>query len=279
MRRYLPITLLFLAAATTQAGEKKLDRTFTVAPGGSLVVDADGASVQVSGHDSNQVVVHMVMRGPDKDFARSTLDAVQKDNQVIVTMRKGKDGWFSWGNWNTEQSIEVTVPRRYAINVRTSGGSVELRDTVGAASVRTSGGSITAKSVTGNVELKTSGGSIEAEGIRGDVDASTSGGDVRLLQVDGKIRGNTSGGSVHCSLVGANRGVSATTSGGSIELRLPRGTAGNLEATTSGGDVKSDLPITSTSWDDSRVVGTLNGGGQAIYARTSGGSIRLRAEN
>ena len=279
MRRYLAITLMFIAAGVAQAGEKKLDRTCTVAPGGSLVVDADGATVQVSGNDSNQVIVHAVIRGPDKDFEKTRLDAVQNGNQVTVTMRKDKNSWFSWGNWNAEQSIEVTVPRHYGVTVRTSGGSIELEDTVGNASLRTSGGTISAKSVTGNLELRTSGGSIHTETIRGDVDASTSGGDVRLMQVDGKIRGNTSGGSVRVSLVGANRGVSATTSGGSIEVGLPRNTAGNLEASTSGGDVKSDLPVTSTSWEDTRVVGTLNGGGQPIYARTSGGSIRVRAEN
>ena len=280
MRRYLAIALISIAAASAQAGEKKLDRTFNVAPGGALTVDADGATVKVSGNDSNQVVVRMIIRGPDKDFAKTRLDAVQNGNDVTATMKRGKDSWLSWGNWNTEESIEVTVPKRYGITVRTGGGSVELRDTVGAATLHTSGGSINAQSVTGNIELRTSGGSIHAENIRGDVDAATSGGDVKLLDVDGKIRGNTSGGSMRCSLVGANRGISATTSGGTIELTLPRSTTGNVEATTSGGQIDTDLPVTSTGrQQDSRLVGTLNGGGASIYARTSGGSIRLRAAN
>jgi DUF4097 and DUF4098 domain-containing protein YvlB len=280
VRRYLAIAAILIAAASAQAGEKKLDRTFNVAPGGALTVDANGAWVKVTGSDGNQVVVHMLIRGPDKDFAKVKLDAAQNGNDVTVTMKKGNDSWFTWGGWNTEQSIEVTVPRRYGITVRTGGGSVELRDTVGAATLHTSGGSITAEGVSGNIELRTSGGSIHAENIKGDVDAATSGGDVRLLGVDGKIRGNTSGGSMRCSLVGANRGISATTSGGTIELTLPRTTAGNVEATTSGGQIDSDLPVTSTGrLQDSRLVGTLNGGGASIYARTSGGSIRLRAAN
>jgi DUF4097 and DUF4098 domain-containing protein YvlB len=277
VRLYLTIALALLAAGPLQAGEKKLDRTFTVSPGGSLLVEADGATVQVTGNDGNQVVVHMAIRGPDKDFAKTTLDAVQTGNDVAVTMRKDKESWFSWGNWNSEQNIEVSVPRRYAVKVRTSGGSVELRNTEGTASLRTSGGDITAQHVTGAVELKTSGGSIQADTIRGDVDANTSGGDVRLLRVDGKIRGHTSGGSVHCSLVGANRGISATTSGGDIELRLPRNTAANLEANTSGGDVESDIPVAMQRSEDSRMVGPMNGGGALIHAHTSGGSIAVRA--
>jgi DUF4097 and DUF4098 domain-containing protein YvlB len=221
----------------------------------------------------------MVFRGSDKEIADLRLDAVQKDGGVTITAKKEKRSWFSWGGWSGEQQIEVTVPRRYAVNVRTGGGSVELRDTTGIATLRTSGGDISAKNVTGNVELRTSGGSIHAEAIKGDVDADTSGGDVRVLRADGKIRADTSGGSVRVSLTGANRGISATTSGGDIEVRLPRGTAGTVEASTSGGDIESDLPVTTTVWKDSRLEGTLNGGGESIYAHTSGGSIRLRAEN
>ncbi len=279
MPRHFALALMVLAAGSTQAAEKTLDRTFAVSPGGSLIVDADGAEVHVSGNDANKVTVHMVNRASDENLANTTLDAVQKGNDVTVTMKRAKRGWFSWGGWNSEQSIEVTVPRRYGINVQTSGGSIELRDTAGVVALRTSGGDISARNLAGNAELRTSGGSIRVETIRGDVDANTSGGDVRLQNVDGKIAARTSGGSVHCSLVGANRGISATTSGGEIELSLPRATVANVEATTSGGEVTSELPVTSTRWGDSHLEGSLNGGGQPIYARTSGGSISLRAVN
>lgn len=276
--RLSALALVLLVAGCAQAADKTLDRTFTVTPGGTLFVDADGASIHVSGNDSNQVVVHMVFSGSDKDLAKMKVDAIQKDNDVTVTMRNARHSWFSWGSWG-EQDIQVTVPRRYATNLRTGGGSVELRDTTGAATLNTSGGDISAKNVIGNVELRTSGGSIHADTIRGDVDADTSGGDVRLLHIDGKIRGNTSGGSVHCSLVGANRGISATTSGGDIELSLPRNTTANIDASTSGGEVKSEIPVTSTEWKEMALVGSINGGGERLYAHTSGGSISVRAEN
>jgi DUF4097 and DUF4098 domain-containing protein YvlB len=99
------------------------------------------------------------------------------------------------------------------------------------------------------------------------------------LSVDGKIRGQTSGGGVQCSLVGVNRGISATTSGGSIELTVPRGTTANLEATTSGGGIDTDLPVASNKWEQDHLKGSINGGGQPIDVHTSGGSISLRAAN
>ena len=258
--RLSAIALVLIAAGSAHAAEKTLDRTFTVSPGGELVVDADGASVHVSAIDGNQVIVHMVFGGSERNLDDIKLDAIQKDNGVTVTARKPGRNWFSWGRWG-KQEIEVKVPRRYGVNVRTGGGS------------------ISAKNVTGNVELRTSGGSIHVDTIRGDVDADTSGGSVQLLNIDGKIRGNTSGGSVRCSLVGANRGISVTTSGGSIELKLPRGTTANIEARTSGGQVSTEIPVTSTAREKSELVGTVNGGGERIYAHTSGGSIAVREAN
>ncbi|HEU5134849.1 MAG TPA: DUF4097 family beta strand repeat-containing protein [Steroidobacteraceae bacterium] len=280
MTRYSAIALVLLAASPAVAEEKTVERTFTVSPGGALVVDADSASVRVSGGNANQVTVRMRARGSKEDLAAAQFDAFQKDGGVTITMRqRGKDGWFNRGSWNSEGHIEVTVPQRYAINVKTGGGSVELTDTIGSATLRTSGGDIEVKGVSGDIKAHTSGGGIFADTIRGDVDAATSGGDIRLLQVDGKIRGQTSGGSVHCSLTGLNRGISAMTSGGSIELTLPRATTANLKATTSGGEFTSEVPVAIAEQQDGRVRGSINGGGPPIDVSTSGGGISLRAAN
>jgi DUF4097 and DUF4098 domain-containing protein YvlB len=276
--RYSAIALVLLAAGTANAAEKTFDRTFTVSPGGSLVVDADSASVSVSGTDSNQVTVHMIARGPEKELASMRLEAAQKDNGVAVTMRRPeKRSWFNWGSWSGDSRIEVKVPKRYQISVRTGGGSVELVDTSGSAKLQTSGGDITVRNVTGTVNARTSGGGILADRVRGDIDADTSGGDVRLLNIDGKIKGNTSGGNVRCSLVGLNRGITATTSGGDVEVIVPRATTGNFSATTSGGGVNLEIPISTTELKDGRAKGSLNGGGAPIEAHTSGGNISLRA--
>jgi DUF4097 and DUF4098 domain-containing protein YvlB len=276
MTRYSALALVLLAASPAHAAERNLERTFDVSPGGTLSVDADSASVHVTAADTRQVSVRMRFRSSEAEVAAAKLEAFQTGDEVTVVMRlRGKGGW-SWPSpWNRDARIEVTVPSRYGIKVQTSGGSVGLTGTTGAATLRTSGGSIAVKNVHGNVVARTSGGGILADTIRGDVDANTSGGTIRLLHIDGKISGQTSGGGVHCSLVGLNRGILATTSGGSIELTLPRTTAANVEATTSGGRVTSNLPLEKTKQEDSRIEGSMNGGGQRIVARTSGGSITL----
>ncbi len=278
MTRILAITLVLLAACTSEAADKSFDRTFNVSPGGSLTVDADGATIRVSGADTNQVTVRMRLSGPENELNDMTLDAMQNGNDVTATMRRSKGGkLFSWGSWRSDSKIEVIVPRRYDVSVRTGGGSINLKDTVGAVKLNTSGGDITTNNLNGTVSLRTSGGTIKADKVQGDLDADTSGGDVHLLNIDGRIKGHTSGGSVRVSLVGANRGITATTSGGNIEVILPQGTSGNISASTSGGNVTTDIPVTTTIMKERRIEGTLNGGGQPIEARTSGGDVRLRA--
>src|SRR5690606_25936613 len=137
------LALVLLAASNVHAAEKSFDRTFTVSPGGSLVVEADGASVKVSGTDTNKVTVRIWARGSDRELDAMTLDATQNGNDVTATMRRSKTGkLFNWNSWRDDSSIEVTVPKRYSVNVRTGGGGIEVTDTVGSVKLNTSGGNV-----------------------------------------------------------------------------------------------------------------------------------------
>src|SRR4051812_13917685 len=106
----------------------------------------------------------MTARGGDDELAAAKLEAFQKGDGVTVSMRlREKGSWFNWHSWNGDARIQVTVPKRYRVTVQTSGGSVKLADTVGAADLHTSGGEIVAKNVNGNIEAQTSGGGISAD--------------------------------------------------------------------------------------------------------------------
>lgn len=283
-------------ASAALAQEKKLDKTFTVDPNGMLTVDADGADITVNGGDSNTVVVHIDARGSQSELDNLKLSAEPSSDGVRVeALRPGQRGWFTSGSWHVETHIGITVPRTYRVNGRTSGGDVRLENVSGPSRMRTSGGEVEAKNVKGEFEGHTSGGDVRIEsmeglvkvhtsggdvilsGIKGDVDAETSGGDVRLTRVDGSIHAHTSGGEVRCELIGPNRGISATTSGGSVWLTLPKDIAGTVDAQSSGGHIDSDFPISTSRWSQHRLSGQINGGGKEIFVRTSGGSIALNS--
>jgi len=158
----------------------------------------------------------------------------------------------------------------------TSGGDIDVTRVTGDLDAKTSGGYIHLNDISGKVLARTSSGNVIASGIRGDSELKTSGGDIRAT-IDGKIAAHTSGGNVTAELVGANRGISVSSSGGDLTVRVPKNTTGQLDAATSGGSVKTELPVTTTEMGEHKLTGTLNGGGNAIYARTSGGSIRVVA--
>jgi hypothetical protein len=298
LRTLLPVVLvLAFAASDAWAAERVLDKTFTVTPGGVINVDADGATITVTGSDSSQVVVHIVAQGSQSQLDDMRLAASQNADSIDIEMkRKQSSGWFNWGSWTDESRIEVRAPRSFRVQGKTSGGSVRLDNVAGPSRIRTSGGSITARNIKGDVdghtsggsiriesiegvvEVHTSGGGISATSVRGGIDASTSGGSVNLVGIDGRVRASTSGGGIACEIVGQNRGIQATTSGGGIRVTLPKDVAGTLDAASSGGSVSTDFPVTSTRFAERRLSGTINGGGEPIYLRTSGGSISLNSK-
>lgn len=186
---------------------------------------------------------------------------------------------------------------RGQVQVTTSGGDMDINNIIGDTQVRTSGGDIRARTVTGNLKAHTSGGKVQIEnvtgevvarsssgdvvanGVKGPVDLQTSGGSVEAAGVDGSIRAVTSGGDVRVDVAGENRGIVASTNGGTVVVRLPRNVAADVDAATSGGSVSTDLPVTATEIRERKLVGTINGGGPQIRARTSGGDVRLRARD
>jgi DUF4097 and DUF4098 domain-containing protein YvlB len=161
------------------------------------------------------------------------------------------------------------------LNLVTSGGEIVVKTAQGRVDVETSGGGIRLDSIEGPTRARTSSGDVVINNVRGDVEASTSGGDVKLVHADGKLRATSSGGEVDCELIGANRGIYASTSGGNISLRVAKDITGTLDASANGGKITSELPVTTTVAGDKRLSGPINGGGEQIFAHTSGGNVRL----
>jgi len=309
IRHVLNALCLLMCGATVAphayAAEKTLDRTFKVAPGGRLDVVADAADIQVSG-GGDSVVVKAVLIGAQDILDEVELSAQQQGNDVsVIAKRKNRS------RGRLEGRITVQVPSRYDVELKTSGGDLSIERITGTTSGKTSGGNVSVKQLKGNVDVQTSGGDITADNVEGDLIASTSGGDINLDNVlgatratssggsvaarhargatrlqssggdiiaevtNGKIDVTTSGGDIRVWLSGANQGISATTSGGSIELQLPRDVKASLDAGTSSGSVRSDLTTEASQKSRQRLVGTINGGGETVYARSSGGDVRV----
>src|SRR5882724_856846 len=254
----LGILAVALIASVSLSAQKAFDRRFDVAPGGQLRLDADVGSVALVGRAGHEVVVHAQVNGSDSFLADLDITAEQTSSGVTVTAHKTHSGWFDWFNSGSERvHFTIDVPRDYSVELRTSGGSLDVRN------------------VNAPVQGRTSGGGITVADVQGDLDAHTSGGGIHLKNIDASVRASTSGGGVHAEMR-SNRGISLSTSGGPISLLLPANVGASLDARTSGGSVSSALPFTTTGTvDHSHLHGSINGGGEQVVLRTSGGGISV----
>jgi len=318
---------LLLAASTLAASdvEDKLTQSYRVEPGGKLAVEADRGSIEVKSSNGDQVAIEVLRKVKGESRARA--EEVLKNHEVkfsqdgdTVHVRAELDkgwasGWRDKGR-NLQVRFLISVPKKFNVDLKTSGGSVKVADLTGQARSQTSGGSLNFGQIEGPIFGRTSGGGINVAGCHGDVDIKTSGGSIHLGDVDGNINAQTSGGSltvkqvtgktmvktsggsievaeVKGSLEAITSGGSITasvadqpsgncrleTSGGSIKVSLSDKVAVDVDAKTSGGGVKTELPVAAVVRGEHRpnvLQGKINGGGPTLSLHTSGGGIFLQ---
>jgi DUF4097 and DUF4098 domain-containing protein YvlB len=269
--------------------EDVITRSFNVSEGGTLTMDVSRGSIEVDTGSGDVVKVKVIRKvGTSNEsraqeiFDKYKIDFHHSDSDVTIETddHVRRRGFFSWlKGVNFRVRFIVTVPKKYNLNLKTSGGSISVSEIQGEVKAKTSGGSLTFDYVKGPVWGRTSGGGIRLEGCSGNADVHTSGGSIRIGAVEGEVKAVTSGGSVHVKEVMGT--INARTSGGSMSATISSQPEGDikvdLDAKTSGGRVSTDFPITiQGEISKSRIKGEINGGGPGLYLRTSGGSIRIK---
>ncbi len=311
------------AAAEDIVGSEafNLSKTFAVVPGGRLVIDADRGAIELATGDDDTLEVKVLreVRRTSEKKATQIVQAhhvtfAQEDGVVVVRARLEK-GIRSWARWGSGLQVRylVRLPKRFDVDLKTSGGSIRVPERIGRVlaatsggnlylgfmdgpvSCRTSGGDVEVRNVSQALEARTSGGSIEigvamaearlstsggrirVDEARGPLDAGTSGGSIRIKQAYATVNAETSGGSIDVGLASTFHGdCLLSTSGGNVDVTIPERTNALLDARTSGGSVHSDLPVTvQGEFKRSAIVGKLGEGGRLIKLRTSGGNIHV----
>ncbi|MFQ5630421.1 MAG: DUF4097 domain-containing protein [bacterium] len=294
----------FFITATAFAQDDSIKRSFDVDFGGTLTIDTDLGSIEVETANNEKVEIEIIMDARDRDDLERLreefdIDFKHSGDDVMVTMEnKRKSRWGNWWRNGRRWKVRffVTVPRRYNLDMRTSGGGISVEDLEGEVYAKTSGGgldfgnikgrvegktsggSIRLGEVDGDVDVHTSGGSIHIDRARGDVVAKTSGGSIRVDEVFGAIQAGTSGGSVTARISKQpTSDCRLTTSGGTVTVYMVKNIDVTVDARTSGGRVYTDFPVTVRGEISKRSLrAKINDGGPELYLRTSGGNISLK---
>ncbi|NIS32463.1 MAG: hypothetical protein GWN73_19485 [Actinobacteria bacterium] len=306
------IALLLLPLGSPAVAGTRIEKSVALASGGSFELDTDVGSVTVEGSSRDGVQLVIMSRNDDLlDKFELSIDE-DADGVSVQFERKGSRSSWKWGRGD-ELKFAIQVPHQTRLDIDTSGGSImvdsiddevrldtsggsivargiggeleadtsggsiQIEDVDGDVVADTSGGSITVEDVRGSVSADTSGGSIVVRNADGDVDADTSGGSIAISRAGGRVNADTSGGSIAVSFTAGNSaGGSMATSGGGIEINIDPSADLDIDAQASGGSVITNLPL-NVQGKISRTTlkGRLNGGGETLRLRASGGKIRI----
>src|SRR5262249_13645621 len=143
------VLLLIHEAAAKERYEQNLERTFQAGPGGKLVVRADIGTINVSTDSSGNVqvkVLRTVEGGTksraDEVFANHEVKFDQQGNTVSVEALTKNNRFWSNLRANLSVRYEISIPKQFAVELKTSGGNIKVGDLDGPALARTSSGTI-----------------------------------------------------------------------------------------------------------------------------------------
>ena len=298
-----PTALLFLisSVAALAATEEKLDRRFSVHPGGTVVVEVDFGSIDISTNATSEVVVDVWRKigrrkkADEEAFLRDNPVEFAQEGNTVTIRSHGKAHW-SWsmsGRNQNEAKYAISLPAQFNARLGSGGGGVRVIDLTGNVKAHTGGGGLSFARLHGPVDGDTGGGGVNASDCAGALNFRTGGGGIEVTGGSGFLDGITGGGSVgvrkfqgpaHVTTGGGgltienvDGAVDASTGGGGISVSVPGTAAFNLDAKTSGGSVSTDLPVTVVGKvEEGRLQGKVNGGGKSVQLRSGGGSIRLK---
>jgi hypothetical protein len=290
---FLAAGLLAVLPLSAQAKiTRNVEKSFAVQPGGTFRAETSGGDIVVNPGPSDQVriVARQTVRAKteaeaDEILAKLELTLEQQGNDVVAKAKyPGKSGFSMTGIWPpVTVSFEVTVPEKFNLELRTSGGDIVSGNLQGKVTAHTSGGDVTLGRIDGEVQAHTSGGDIGLGGSTSAVKLHTSGGDIEVGSVAASVDASTSGGDIKARFEGGPKSdCSFRTSGGDVDVEVGAAAAFRLDASTSGGDVKIrnvTVAVESGGHGKSKLVGAVNGGGPLLKLRTSGGDIGVRAQS
>lgn len=288
---FLAGTALFAVTALPAAGQRRIAERFAAAPDGYIRVQNIAGSVKLIGWDRDSVAVS----GTIHDTPAERFEVSRADGSVKLGI------WDTTVERADPSHIEVRVPARSQVWVRTGSATVFVDGVTGELDINSVGGDIEvngapaglfAESMTGGIVIDVSSATVRAKTVTGTIRlhgviasataTSVSGNtlieDAAIDQgtfesVDGELR-----------LVGAlRRGavLDFVTHGGAVELLLPAATDAEFHVSTYEGGLRSEfrVPIRTTA---SKIKGsqqrfTVGQGGALVNIRTFRGRVVVRS--
>jgi hypothetical protein len=206
----------------------------------SLTVDLGFESLEVRGSSTASSV--RMTRSYYWSFVRPSVGATEAGGRLTVRSSCG----FSVGRGCTGH-VRLVVPEGLPVTVKTSDGSVLLRDLTGSVDASSSDGGIDVNGVTGRLTLRTRDGSVRASDLRTSrvtAESSDGGIDLRFATAPDRVQVQSRDGSigVHVPDDGTSYQVTTDVSDGHQDVSVPTDPGGShqMDLKASDGSITVD---------------------------------------
>ncbi len=265
--------------------EETVTQSFTSGATPRVVVETFNGGIDVvTTGDDNTVQVDVIKRGGGvsqqdaEDDLKNVEVTMTQDGDTIRVVARRSDHRVDIGN--SGASAKLRVPDNTILDLRSSNGSIVSAGSVGDVKAQTSNGPIDVRSSVGQLDLSTSNGPITINGGRGLLKVETSNGHIDITADNVIVNSSTSNGGIHFTGSLASGRSEMRTSNGGVVVSLPADAQFIVDADTSNAKIDSDFAVTSQSFSDNHLSGTVgNDPGVTLGLYTSNGGIDLRRSN
>jgi hypothetical protein len=280
------------------AGGTLFDQSFDMGRSGSVEVRMGDVDIVIASTDGSEA--HVELFGEDGVPASSrVLEAigfrVERSGSTLRVWTEDDGGWDrDFDADDFDLALRVTVPEGFNVQAQTGDGDIAVERFEGDVSVQTGDGDIAVagaggtslRAQTGDGDVAVAGSSSEHISVRtgdgdvaltslssADVQVRTGDGDILVRDLAGPLEASTGVGDVDV-YIERFAGIEIRTGDGDVTLHAPRGLAADVELRGTEfflGDAFA-LPAI---FDERRLEGPLNGGGERLSVRVGDGTIRL----
>ncbi len=234
------VLVLLSGGSVAQAVETQKTLSLAAADIGVLDIDAGAGSLSISGREgAESIEVRALIRVTG--IGKKDFDPYLEDHLVLsleesagraVLVAKFRDRGFSLVGRDSSVDLEVTVPRRMALEINDGSGGAKIENISAPVRVDDGSGEISLKNISGDVRIDDGSGDIHVDGISGDLEIDDASGDIEVREVGGDVLVDDSSGSMTIRHVGGK--VTVSDGSGSIDIDDVGGDV-RLRSTGSGG--------------------------------------------
>lgn len=273
------------ATAQQRSQEVVFDREFPVEAGATLVALVSDMDLDVRTADVSQARVRVVAWARDLSFAREEFErqrftAEERGGGLRIESREVERDW-SAREWRERGGVsfvaEITVPRRFDLDLRTGDGDIRIGEIAGDVRLDTGDGDISMEGATGTrMSLHTGDGDMIVRRLdAGEIELRTGDGDLLLERISGALTATTGDGDVDLDI---ERFAGVTIRTGDGDVSVSADPSIRAEVDLEGEDLEVSRPFeVSGRLSRRHLTGTLNGGGPRLSIRTGDGQVSLRA--